>query len=74
MALGEVEALAALARGEVDAVLLSNMMYGRALAPPVWLVGAVTLAFLAWPIALLLRPLASDADAPDDSTPETPPC
>ena len=35
MALGEVEALAALARGEVDAVLLSNMMYGRALAPPV---------------------------------------
>ena len=33
-ALGEVEALAALARGDVQAVLLSKMMYQRALAGP----------------------------------------
>jgi len=33
-ALGEVEALAALARGDVQAVLLSDMMYRRALAAP----------------------------------------
>lgn len=33
-ALGEVEALAALAGGSVDAVLLSDMMYQRALASP----------------------------------------
>ena len=30
-------------------------LLGRALAPPTWLVGAVTLAFLVWPLALLIR-------------------
>lgn len=42
-------------------------LVGRALAPPAWIVGAVTLVFLAWPLVLLIR-----APAPEPE-PDVPP-
>lgn len=48
---------------------------GRALSPPAWIVGAVTIVFLAWPILLLIRPAltAPATERTSDAGGEEPP-